>query len=312
MSREGSIARTWRRSSEGLRAWIMGYARGARANLEVLLRWRPGKKDIAEIVLIASALPLYYLVRGQAQERIPEAVQRGLDIVRFEKSLGIFWEVELQSWILPHDWLVTALNAFYLYGHLPIIGILAVWMYFWHRPQYLLMRNAFLLSGAIGLVIFLNFPTAPPRLLGVNGADLGFVDTILMEYHKSRPDTPSFFVNEYAAMPSLHLGWNLLVGISVWLATRNVLMRAFAVLMPVAMYVDIVLTANHYIVDGVAGFAVMLLGLSIALAGRWVAFRALPARQAGQRRYGLVSWLRWLCGVPDGQGLRPLGAGRAA
>jgi hypothetical protein len=278
----------------------------------VLLRWRPGKKDLAEVLLMASALPLYYLVRGQAHERIAEAVQRGLDIVQFEKSLGIFWEVELQSWILPHDWLVTALNAFYLYGHLPIIGILAIWMYFWHRPQYLLMRNAFLLSGAIGLVIFLNFPTAPPRLLGVHGADLGFVDTILMEYHKSRPDTPSFFVNEYAAMPSLHLGWNLLVGISVWLATRNVIMRTFAVLMPVAMYIDIVLTANHYIVDGVAGFAVMLLGLSIALAGRWFASRAIPAGQASHPREGLASWLRWLCGVPDGQGLQSLGAGRAA
>jgi hypothetical protein len=82
--------------------------------------------------------------------------------------------------------------------------------------------------------------------------------------------------------------------------------------MPVAMYIDIVLTANHYIVDGVAGFAVMLLGLSIALAGRWFASRAIPAAQASHPREGLASWLRWLCGVPDGQGLQSLGAGRAA
>lgn len=290
----------WRRPREAARALALRYATGMRDNLRVVLCWRPGKKDLAEIVLIASALPLYYLVRGQAHERIQDAVQRGLDIVQFEKSLGIFWEVELQSWILPHNWLVTALNAFYLYGHLPIIGALAVWMYFWHRPQYLLMRNAFLISGAIGLVIFLNFPTAPPRLLGVHGADLGFVDTILMEYHKSRPDTPSFFVNEYAAMPSLHLGWNLLVGISVWLATRNVLMRGFAVLMPAAMYVDIVLTANHYIVDGIAGFGVMLIGLFIAVSGRWGASRIFKkGRESGRPSW--VSWPLWLCGVPDGQ-----------
>lgn len=293
----------WRRPHEAARALALRYVAGIRENLRVLLSWRPGKKDLAEIVLIGSALPLYYLVRGQAQEHIEDAVQRGLDIVQFEKSLGIFWEVQLQSWILPHDWLVTALNAFYLYGHLPIIGVLALWMYFWHRPQYLLMRNAFLLSGAIGLVIFLNFPTAPPRLLGVHGADLGFVDTILMEYHKSRPDTPSFFVNEYAAMPSLHLGWNLLVGISVWLATRNPFMRAFAALMPVAMYVDIVLTANHYIVDGIAGFGVMLIGLSIAVAGRWAGARIFVKGHEGGRR-GWLGWLLWLCAVPDGQGLR--------
>jgi hypothetical protein len=263
-----------------------------------LIRWRPGFKDLAEIALIASALPLYYLVRGQAHQRVDEAVARGVAIVNFERSLGIFWEVQLQSWVLPYDWLVTFLNAFYLYGHLPIIGVLAVWMYFWHRPQYLLMRNAFLISGAIGLVIFVNFPTAPPRLLETHGVDMGFVDTIFLEYNQSRPDTPSFFVNEYAALPSLHIGWNLLVGITLWLATKNVLMRAFGVIMPLTMFAVIVLTANHYIVDAFAGFGVMMLGLLIALAGRWCVMREFSDRRLpGEKKW--VGWLRWLCAVPD-------------
>jgi hypothetical protein len=263
-----------------------------------LTRWRPGFKDLAEVVLIASALPAYYLVRGQAHQRVDEAVQRGVDIVQFEKSLGIFWEVQLQSWVLPYDWLVSFLNAFYLYGHLPIIGILAVWMYFWHRPQYLLMRNAFLISGAIGLIIFVNFPTAPPRLLEHHGVELGFVDTILLEYNASRPDTPSFFVNEYAAMPSLHIGWNLLVGITLWLATRNVLVRAFGVLMPLTMFAVIVLTANHYIVDAFAGFAVMMAGLILALASRWFVMRKFSDERT-MREKGWLPWLRWLCAVPE-------------
>jgi hypothetical protein len=263
-----------------------------------LIRWRPGFKDLAEIALIASALPLYYLVRGQAHQRVDEAVQRGVDIVQFEKSLGIFWEVQLQSWVLPYDWLVSFLNAFYLYGHLPIIGVLAVWMYFWHRPQYLLMRNAFLLSGAIGLVIFVNFPTAPPRLLETHGVEMGFVDTIFLEYNQSRPDTPSFFVNEYAALPSLHIGWNLLVGITLWLATKNVLMRAFGVVMPLTMFAVIVLTANHYIVDAFAGFAVMMVGLMIALAGRWFVMRKFSDGES-TRDKRWVPWLRWLCAVPE-------------
>ena len=273
-------------------------AANMRSALNPLLTWRPGLKDLAEVFLVASALPLYYLVRGQAQERVPEAIARGVDIANFEKSLGIFWEVQLQSWILPYDWLVSALNAFYLYGHLPIIGALAIWMYFWHRPQYLLMRNAFLISGAIGLVVFLNFPTAPPRLLpGYLG--FGFVDTILQEYNSSRPDTPSFFVNEYAAMPSLHVGWNLLVGISLWLATRNIIVRAFAVLMPLAMFVVIVLTANHYIVDAFAGFGVMLLGLAVAVAGKRLVMRVFSPSSKAARNKGWRSWLYWLCGVPE-------------
>jgi PAP2 superfamily len=264
-----------------------------------LLRWRPGFRDAAELLLVASALPLYYLVRGLAHQRVDEAVNRGVAIVNFERSLGIFWEVQLQSWILPYDWLVTFLNGFYLYGHLPIIGVLAIWMYFWHRPQYLLMRNAFLISGAIGLIIFVNFPTAPPRLLEAHGVSMGFVDTIFQEYNKSRPDTPSFFVNEYAAMPSLHIGWNLLVGIALWMATKNPFARAFAVLMPIIMFAVIVLTANHYIVDAFAGLGVMLLGLTIAVTGRWVVLRILSPNSRIAREKGWVPWIYWLCGVAD-------------
>jgi hypothetical protein len=264
-----------------------------------ILRWRPGLKDGAELLLIASALPLYYLVRGIAHQRVDEAVDRGVAIVNLEKSLGIFWEVQLQSWILPYDWLVSFLNGFYLYGHLPIIGVLAIWMYFWHRPQYLVMRNAFLISGAIGLIIFVNFPTAPPRLLEANGVALGFVDTIFQEYNQSRPDTPSFFVNEYAAMPSLHIGWNLLVGIGLWMATKNILARTFAVLMPITMFCVIVLTANHYILDAFAGFGVMMMGLMIALTGRWVVMRLYSPDSKAAREKGWVPWLHWLCGVAD-------------
>ena len=157
-----------------------------------------------------------------------------------EKHLGIFWEVELQSWILSYGWFVKFLNWFYLFGHLPVIGTLAIWMYFWHRPQYLIMRNAFLLSGAIALIFFVNFPTAPPRLLP-HEVGFGFVDTVANQYKQSRPLTPSWFVNEYAAFPSMHIGWNLLVGIAVWMASSNPLVRAFAVIMPIMMFSDIIL-----------------------------------------------------------------------
>lgn len=97
------------------------------ATFQPLIKWRPGLRDAAELILIVSALPLYYLVRGVAHAHVDDAVARGVAIVNLEKSLGIFWEVQLQSWILPYDWLVKFLNGFYLYGHLPIIGVLAIW-----------------------------------------------------------------------------------------------------------------------------------------------------------------------------------------
>ncbi len=279
----------------------MSLVRGMRANLNPLLTWRPGVKDAAEILLLASALPLYYLVRGQAQERVGEAIQRGIDVVQLEQSLGIFWEVQLQKAILEYDWFVTALNSYYLYGHLPLIGILAVWLYFWHRPQYLLMRNAFLVSGAIGLFVYLTFPTAPPRLLPEH-LGFGFVDTILEQYGTGRPDTPSFFVNEYAALPSLHFGWNMLVGLALWLATKNIFVRAFAVLMPFGMGTDIILTANHYILDPLLAIPVVAMGLLITIAGRWALLRVLSPDSRAAKEHGWVSWLYWLFGIAESTG----------
>ncbi|MEO8458853.1 MAG: phosphatase PAP2 family protein [Chloroflexota bacterium] len=288
------------RNNAGLKAFLDRRAREIKANVNVILKWRPGRKDGAEILLLLGTLPLYYLVRGvtNSENHINDAVARGVHIVHIEQSLGIFWEAQLQGHILAYSWLVHFLNGFYLYGHLPIIGALAVWMYFWHRPQYLVMRNAFLISGAIALIFYVNFPTAPPRLLP-DYLGFHFVDTITQQYSNSRPDTPSWFVNEYAAFPSMHIGWNLLVGISIWLSTRNLLMRAFAVLMPITMFCVIILTANHYLLDAFAGICVMLLGLGIAFGGRaWAQKLVSPDSKAAHERWW-VTWMYWLCGVPQ-------------
>ena len=274
------------------------WLREIRRQLDVVLTWRPGKKDAAEIFLIAGTLPLYYLVRGltNTDTRIDEAVQRGVDIIRIEKSIGIFWEVEMQGWILGYQGLVDFFNYFYLFGHLPVIGALAVWMYFWHKPQYLLMRNAFLLSGAIALIFYVNFPTAPPRLLP-DQMGFGFVDTVFDHYNTGRPWTPGEFVNEYAAFPSMHIGWNLLVGIGVWMASKNIFVRAFAVSMPAVMMSVIIFTGNHYIIDAFAGAGVMLLGLGIAIGGKMLAMRIVSPGSKAAREKGWVPWMYWLCGV---------------
>jgi hypothetical protein len=291
---------TWGRALTGtliaIREIFPRQVQALRTNVNVVLNWRPGWKDGAEVLLIASALPIYYLVRGLTQTQVDGAVERGVDIIELEQSMGIFWEVEMQSWILTYEWLVKFLNNFYLFGHLPVIGTLAVWMYFYHRPQYLLMRNAFLLSGAIALIFYVNFPTAPPRLLPEH-LGYGFVDTVVDQYEESRPLTPSWFVNEYAAFPSMHIGWNMLVGIALWMATKNIFIRAFAVIMPIMMFLDIVFTANHYIIDAVAGIVVMGVGLAIAVLGRMLAVRIVSPESKLAREKGWVSWMYWLCGV---------------
>jgi len=102
-------------------------------------------------------------------------------------------------------------------------------------------------------------------------------------------------------MPSLHFGWNLLVGFSMWLASAHILVRTFAVLMPLAMLTDIVLTANHYILDAAAGLLVVTLGLGIALGAREL-IRWYRLRQAEPSTYtAWHDWLCWLCGLAEPQ-----------
>ena len=111
-------------------------------------------------------------------------------------------------------------------------------------------------------MIFALFPVAPPRL-----TDLPLVDTVTRGTPGYRLLLPPSLVNEYAAMPSFHAGWNLLVGIVVFRSTHNPLLRAFAVAMPVAMALAVVATANHFVIDVVAGVVIVLAALRLVDAG---------------------------------------------
>lgn len=261
---------------------------------------RLGKKELAglpaELLLIGIALPLYYLVRGLSHERVPLAFDHANRLIDLEKALGIFWEADLQDQVLSYQWLVDALNAMYLYGHLPIVLVVAVWLYLWHRPQYMLMRNAFLISGAIGLIVYATFPVTPPRLMP---EEFGFTDTVFSQYGVSRVANPWFLRNEYAAVPSLHFGWNLLAAVALWLASRDVAVRAFAVLMPLVTLAAIVLTANHYILDAVAGLLAVAVGMAIALAVRSFILRYRSGNPGSAGGAAWPGWISWLGGVVD-------------
>ncbi len=234
----------------------------------------------AEAVLITSAVVAYFGVRGLTEGSAAEAVANAWRIVDLERALGINWEPQLQELVLVRHVLVTAVNWVYIWGHWPVIAAIALWLFFFRRPLYLLYRNAFLVSGGAGLVIFALFPVGPPRLI-----DLGTIDTVTQYSRAYRVLQPPAFVNQYAAMPSLHLGWDLLICMALFQSTRWRPARVFALLLPPAMFAAIVLTANHYIVDGVAGIALALTGLVVA---RWIAGRRTPpggAAEASAPRY---------------------------
>ena len=223
-----------------------------------------------EMLIVVPAYFLYFLVRGFVEGREAQAFHTAIDIIELEQALGIFWEPMLQQHILHIDLVVTLANWTYIWGHWPVIVFVAIWLFMLHREEYSVYRNAFLISGAIGLIVFVSLPVAPPRFMDA----WGFVDTVAERSEAYRILQPPAFVNQYAAMPSLHFGWNLLVGIAIYRHSSHVIGKIFGVALPVIMFASIVLTANHYIIDGLAGGSLALLGL----------FAALMLHQLSQRR----------------------------
>ncbi|MBI1885553.1 MAG: phosphatase PAP2 family protein [Chloroflexi bacterium] len=228
---------------------------------------RPAFRLILEILLVVPAYLLYQLVRAQVTGRTGDAFANARDVISIERRLGIFWEADLQGVILAKDFLVDLFSYVYIWGHLPVIIVTAVAIFIWRRERYAFFRNAFLISGAISLIIFGLVPLAPPRLF----PGLGFADTV--------PDVQSYYifqnpqiVNPYAAMPSLHFGWDLLVAIAIITSTRNPLLRGLALVMPVLSLLGVVMTANHYFLDVMGGAGVAALGLAIA----WVIRKSVP------------------------------------
>lgn len=220
----------------------------------------PGWVRLAgQVALIVLAALCYFVVRGLTQSSHEAADENARQLVSLQQALGLDVEHGIQRAIIDHDSVVTFANWVYIYGHWPLIAAVLCLLYFQARDRFRLLRNAMFISGAIGLVIFALYPVAPPRL-GI----LDVVDTVTERSNSYRTLQPPGPINRYAAMPSLHFGWNMLVGIMLWNLTRNVAVRTFAVAMPALMAFAVIATANHYIVDVFAGGVVALTGLALA------------------------------------------------
>ena len=245
---------------KGLANWAKAYS--SYLSVETLMatvRAAVSSRYVREPIVMGVASLLYFQMSKHSAERAADAFENAGRLIRLERHLGIYRELSLQAAALPYAGLVHLFNVIYFYGHFPLIIVMGAW-FFWKRPAvYSLVRNSFLASGAIALVVFTLFPVAPPRLIGA-----GFVDTlqhtrIALTYDK----LPG--VNEFAAVPSMHVGWNLLLALGLFLSFRHPLVRGASLLLPPAMILATVVTGNHYLVDAPLGVMVALSGLVIAL-----------------------------------------------
>ncbi len=210
-----------------------------------------------QLVLLAGALVAYFGVRGVTKGAVDQAHANAYDILAFEESMGIDWEHSAQQFMLDHPTWITIWNSIYVYWYWPpLIGAL-VFLWIHDRRHFTILRDALIISGAIGLVIFAIYPVAPPRFID------GFTDTIAQSRRGMFISQPPGFVNKYAAIPSFHVGWLALAGMVV--AARTPVRWQWLPYVPaIAMAGAVVFTGNHYIVDAVIGVAVCSAGLAIA------------------------------------------------
>jgi membrane-associated phospholipid phosphatase len=224
-------------------------------------RWRAALRTVAaDACVVVLGIVVYFGTRGLTAGS-PEVAQRHAeDILALEAALGLDVEASLQALVLDLDPLVTLANWVYIWGHWPVIAATLVWLALQNRTVFLRLRNAMIASGGLGLCVYTTYPVAPPRLM-----DRGFVDTVTEQSSAYRVLQPPAFVNQYAAMPSLHVGWDLVVGLALVAAGTTLTVRTIGRLMPGMMAAATVLTANHYVLDVVAGAAFGLAGWGVAL-----------------------------------------------
>ena len=209
-------------------------------------RWQAAAR---ETVFVLVMFGIYFEIRKFTSAELGHALTNAGRVVRWERAVGIFRELDVQHFALRSQWLISLLDHYYVMAHFPITCTLLIWAFLQMHDSYRSIRNWFLIVTAGGLLIHLLFPLAPPRLL----AGAGFIDTLDRfgpDIYTS--DVKTSTANQLAAMPSLHFAWALLVAIVVvWVWRSKWAYLAF--IHPTMTLFAIVATGNHYVLDAIVG-----------------------------------------------------------
>jgi hypothetical protein len=214
----------------------------------------------AELGAVVALYVAYELLRGVGDASLAVARDHAGDIVELELALGVFVEGAVQNWASEIPLLPTLLGLAYVTLHLGATAVALVWLHRTHADRFPLVRNALVLSTALSLVGYVLYPAAPPRLSGQ-----GFIDTVTAHTHVNlSSDLLGSLYNPFAAVPSMHFGYSLIVGFALVAYARRPAVRLLGALYPPFMLFDIVATGNHFLFDAAMGGLVVLVAMSTA------------------------------------------------
>ena len=223
-----------------------------------------------QIAILVSVDLAYTMVRGLVSSEQGIAMTHGLQVIDFEQSTGTLFEPDLQAFFLPAHWVIDFANQVYLNAQFSIaIGFL-LWLYLFRNESYYFVRNMFVVSMGLALVGYTLFPTAPPRLFPHDG----FVDTIT-EFSGVNHDSTlaKVFINPFAAVPSMHCAFALMIGATGFKVCRHWWAKAFWAAWPLLISWVVIVTGNHYWVDVALGWMV---AVTAALVAHRLLARARP------------------------------------
>jgi membrane-associated phospholipid phosphatase len=265
---------------------VLGVRQGSRDFLaqfrrvwQVSSRWLPqGWLDaLRQLALFAGAYYAYRLVRGVVDGQATLAFEHARTLVDFERTLGLFFEPGLQAWAQGQQWIVTGANWMYVNSHFVITTTFLVWLYIARNHAFYYVRNMFMIAMGLALVGYMAFPTAPPRYL----PEWGFTDTVASFVGEAAEDSANVLYNPFAAVPSMHVAFALMIAIPAIRLIRVRVLKALWALYPVLVTFVVMVTANHFWLDAALGALVAAIsasGASYALA------RARPEAWAWRTR----------------------------
>jgi hypothetical protein len=225
-----------------------------RAALAKIGRWLPhGWGDAGkQLGLFALADVCYETVRGIAEGNANQAFANARSVIDVESSMGLFFEEGLQDAVMQQAWLIDLANFAYMNSHFVVTTVFLGWLYLFRNDSFYFVRNMFLIAMGLALVGYTLVPTAPPRFF----EELGFVDTLDMVSVNHDSALVQMFVNPYAAIPSMHCAFSLMIGVTGALVTRSVAARMLWCAYPLFVFFVVMVTGNHFWLDGAIGWAV--------------------------------------------------------
>jgi membrane-associated phospholipid phosphatase len=235
--------------------YLIARLRSRRTGRKHTISWLPkgGADAIAQLGIFVLADLCYETVRGIAESNQAVPFQNARSIVTTEKTLHIFVEQSVQTWAMGHRFIIDFANFMYVNSHFVITTSALVWLYLRHNHRFYFVRNMFVVAMGLALIGYLLVPTAPPRFF----PELGFVDT-LSYYVNVKHDSGlvTLFFNPYAAVPSMHVAFSLLIAVPALLIVRRTLFKALWALYPLVVTFVVVVTGNHWLMDAIAGATV--------------------------------------------------------